>query len=476
MARIDIAQNLAEVGYEITGDQVIYVAQNIAEVGYQVVGDQVVYVAQGMVEVGYEYVPDQTVYVSQFIGEIMYGEYVAPPPPPEEGAHGIIDVTRLCKISGPTRYQIVIVDHDGTNLTLINEFERLEYVKALNGRGHHGWGTYHMHGAASTIPAEYFTLDRLVSVRRLPQDAEDWVIDFEGLNRTYGSYYSEDDDIERFLSEGFDLRSLLRRRVIQPAAGNAFVTLDGTYTDIVRQLVDGQMGAAAGARSMLHFVVEPLQGEGPSPTDPLNFRWTQLSEELEVYGAGVGFDFDVVRDGGLYTFKVYYGGYGTDRRVGNEDGNNPVIFSVENGNMRQPSFITNRTQETTAAIVLGDGYGATRDKMTRYSLVDAQDDSPWNLIEILVEASQYMNSADLAAQGDAALSHFREVFQFSFDAIPIPGCRYGIDWDLGDWVTAIYNGASYSFRIVEVHVSLDRDGETIRPTILWWPEDIAPAP
>jgi len=129
--------------------------------------------------------------------EVEYTEGELPPP---DGAHGVIDVTRLCKISGPTRYQIVIVDHDGTNLTLINEFERLEYIKTLNGRGHHGWGTYHLHGAASTIPTEYFTLDRLISVRRLPQGAEDWVIDFEGLNRTYGSYYSEDDDIERFLS------------------------------------------------------------------------------------------------------------------------------------------------------------------------------------------------------------------------------------------------------------------------------------
>jgi len=424
--------------------------------------DQPQRVTQVLVEA--EHLEDQPQRATQVLVEVdihPVGPSIPAPTPP------VLD-----KLSG--RAQVFVADYDGTVLSIIDEFETLEYTRTINGFGHHGWGTYTLRGAASKIPMEYFILDRLVVVHRKPPGG-DWYKDFDGLNRRWGTELPRADDVLRFFSQGFDLRSLLKRRIIVPPVGQDFLTLSGTFTDVMREVVRRQMTTAEDAeRNMPYFYVEPNKGEGPTPAEALNFRWTQLSEELEMYADGVGFDFDVVRYDDVYMFHIYYDSYGVDRRWDNPEGNNPVIFALENGNMHRVEFVRDRTREVTSAVALGDGIGATRERVRRYSLTDAQYHSPWNFVESLVEATQYTQTADLMAQADAYLAERKDVISLTFEALPTIGSLYGVDWDLGDRVTVHYDDVYYDFRIIEVRVLLDERGEHVYPRLVHWPDVIRP--
>lgn len=371
------------------------------------------------------------------------------------------------------RYIVQILDHDGTPRTLVEGYEYLEYTRAINGKGHHGWGSFHLHGAREELPVGELTLDRLLSVQRLPPDGL-WRVDFEGLQRRRQDYLSGDDDVLRTVCEGFDLRSLVKRRVIAVPDGQAALQLSGHFTDVCRELVDLQAGPAAGDRALPYFAVQAPQGDGPAAPEALNFRYVNLAEELETYAGGVGFDFDVVRAGSSYLFRIDYPMQGVDRRVGNPDGRPAQVFSVGLGNVKTITVTWDRSREVTAAYVLGDGFGATRERLWRYSLIDAQYDSPWNRVEVLVESSQDSHTADLMAQGDAAVTHFQSYVAFELEALPVPGSLYGADWDLGDLVTVRWDDTNYPGRVVQVRVVVDGTGEHIQPQIVYWPEEIAP--
>ena len=42
---------------------------------------------------------------------------------------------------------------------------------------------------------------------------------------------------------------------------------------------------------------------------------------------------------------------------------------------------------------------------------------------------------------------------------------YGVEWNLGDWVSARFMGMTFDKKIAAVSISLDSEGEVVTPTV-----------
>ncbi|MBD3268532.1 hypothetical protein GF373_17830, partial [bacterium] len=354
-------------------------------------------------------------------------------------------------------YSVVVRGTDGTSLTLVDAYERLEYAKILNDQGFYTLRFY-----TSVIDPDDFGLDHLVSVMRKPPGTT-WIEDFTGMHR-WQKFDRDNRDREVFRSRGPGLMNLIKRPIVLPSEGEGFLTISGAFTDLMRELVRTQCGSDVEDpdREFPGLTVQTDTHEGVELND-MNYRYDNLYEVVDTL-AGLGADFEIVRnEAATFTFIVHYEQQGLDCRVDNGDGNPPVIFSEERGNMSRPEVTDDRLEEKTVVYVGGAGPGENREIVKRTSLVNAQNDSPWNRVESFKDARAYENTAALMAIGDSFLWTNKESLEFTCDVKPTPNCLYNIDWDLGYLVTGYHREYEYDLQVVEVHVVVDENGEHISP-------------
>jgi len=180
--------------------------------------------------------------------------------------------------------------------------------------------------------------------------------------------------------------------------------------------------------------------------------WDNLLESLQNLAKAGGGDFDVVplSTAGTFQWRWYTGQLGTDRTA-------TVTFSLDYGNMAQPTYDYDRREEAGIVIVLGQGEGSSRATVTRTS-----GDSD---VELLADARDVETTAGLRARGDARLIAYKPVQEFAFQVIPTAGCTYGLHYFLGDLVTARYGSViEVTRKITAVNVTLEENGrEVIEP-------------
>lgn len=366
-------------------------------------------------------------------------------------------------------YEVRLLDHDGSLIRTLETFDRLEFTRAVSGPYYHKYGDYILQGASSLLPTDEFTLDRIVEVRRLTSSGP--VTVFEGLHRMRRRWQSGD-SYEMFLSGGPDLKHFATRRVILPfPPDRAFFSLKKPFTDIMRFLVLVTLGPAGGAlrdgdyMEALRFQEWSNEGEILN----LHYRYTQLNKELDLLSE-LGADWDFVRDGDKFRFEVYFPYKGLDRRRGNAYDNPEMVWSIDRGNIVNPSRKVDRVDEATVTYVGGEGIGAEREIVARHNIADREHDSPWNRIERFIDASSETSTASLAARGDAHNVEQGISQEFTVEASPTQVDDYGSRWNLGDICTGEYDGEVFDMRIVAVTEILDRSqGVQIRPTFLVYP-------
>lgn len=161
----------------------------------------------------------------------------------------------------------------------------------------------------------------------------------------------------------------------------------------------------------------------------------------------------VVRTGPLtWEFRCYYPQLGTDRRT-------TVIFSPLHGNMLTPTYTVSRTEEATVCVVLGQEEGTARRTVTRRST--AETDSPWNMIEMTRDARNEATYVGMTQDGDESLTEAAANPEFKFSVLQTEGLRYGVDYFLGDIVTAkLYNITDIK-KIAEVSINVSEGKEGI---------------
>ena len=124
--------------------------------------------------------------------------------------------------------------------------------------------------------------------------------------------------------------------------------------------------------------------------------------------------------------------------------------------MANPVLRRNWLNETTIAIVGGQGEGTSRTTAVR---TGTNHSATTNSVETFVDARDLTTTAGLQARGDNALYRSEARDLLVFDVIQTPGSLYGLHYFLGDLVTGYYEGVTATQQIYGVTVGLGESGQ-----------------
>jgi hypothetical protein len=317
-------------------------------------------------------------------------------------------------------------------------------------------------------------LDYLVEVRRsAPEFGIDWYTEFIGFHRTAQRQITTAD--QRILTSYCrGLLDLIKRRSIRHY-GDTEGSSKGPMPadDAIKQYVRENAGS------------EATEGGGPAPGRVTNgvtpgldvtinasqaatyegaCAWDNLLEAMRAIGELHSVDFDVVWGGQenplSWLFQTYWPRLGTDRTAGTDA---PVVFSPMASNATNLSHTRSRTEEITSVLVLGPGEGPTRDTTLRTSL--HMVDSPWNLIEGEVNASNEDRALALQQVGDDLLREKRPATSLTFEVLQTPGTAYRNHYFLGDLVSAQFSYSHDHIHNMKIRAVTLNIGEDSRETV-----------
>ena len=140
--------------------------------------------------------------------------------------------------------------------------------------------------------------------------------------------------------------------------GTGYDVQSGAAETVMRHYVDANCISATDLdRIVPMLTLASDQARGPSVSYRARFQYiSQILEELSIY-SGLGYEVEVDFDAGQFVFTVYEG---RNLSPDNGEGNSPVIFSPEFGNVKLLNYRYSTLDSKDIAIVAGQGEGANR--------------------------------------------------------------------------------------------------------------------
>ena len=352
-------------------------------------------------------------------------------------------------------FEVWLCRDDGTRLALLDTAAGFEYSIAL-----------HDVGACSLVLPGSFDRSLLAPDRKL----EFWRQPPNGalaLERVYliRRLVSATDAEGRATIKliGLDGNHLLKRRIVAYAAGAAQASMTDQADDMARAVVIDNLGADATAArqiSSTYLTIAAERSAGPSLT--LSFSRDNVLEVLKdvaaaAQTAGTAVYWHVVdATPAQWQFRTYTGQPGADHSY--PDGVNPVLLSLELGNLAEPELDEDYTQEVTYAYAGGQGEGADRVVATAEDTARSGR-SLFGRCEGWGDSRNEDSTGGVTAQAQRLLDEGRPKLRFAAKIVDSAGNRYGIHWRWGDRVTAIYSGYTFEAIVRAIRVSVDGNGK-----------------
>lgn len=263
---------------------------------------------------------------------------------------------------------------------------------------------------------------------------------------------------------GPDINDLMRRRMVVNYVGTDEANKDGDADDIAKEFVDEQSvndasdpAPSFGDRQIPDFSVEGAVSLGT------NFRyagsWLPVIDVLKDISDGsrandVEVFWDIVTlDVGPpieFRFVTKLEQLGQDRTA-------TAVFDDAHGNLQQPEFRYDASEEINYVYVSGDGsaelmeseqvYDENRINVSRYNRCEGQGYAAYSGEGTVIE--------------DAGLSELRTgepIEEFTSYISDQDSMRFGVDWNFGDKVTAKFLDRTYETIVRKVVVVLDESG------------------
>jgi hypothetical protein len=352
-------------------------------------------------------------------------------------------------------YRLDVYDLSGVQQAVLTDFTALAYVRQVNAPGLVQISLRGNHPILATIGDKW-----QVEVWR--KATTTWQREITGLWRAeQWSYGSERGNVLSAALPGI-MSMLSWRHILYPAStSNRTKFVSAKAETVLKTLVNYNAGSAAtvvngryraGAITGLSVEADGANGN----TVDWYCAYDNLLESLQKLMDIAGGDFDLVKTSATtYELRWYTGQLGTDRSA-------TVTFGLEYGNMANPVFLDSRAGEATVAIVGGQGEEAARE----YVIRTGTNYAAGNDIEMFVPATdvEVGDTAGLNSRGDQKLSEVEAVRAFAFDVLQTPETTYGVNYDLGDKVSAInpHNGTVHTQKVRAVSVAIDEKGsETV---------------
>ena len=131
----------------------------------------------------------------------------------------------------------------------------------------------------------------------------------------------------------------------------------------------------------------------------------------------------------------------------------PVILSEDTGSLTGCVLEVDRSNEVTYAICAGSGPGTSRITATSIDTTRMAE-SPLNRIEVFGDYTNINNQAVLQDKADALVRAGRPRIEFTAEVVDTEAYTRGIDYDVGDLVTAAFQGQQYDCRLDVIGVTV----------------------
>ena len=357
-------------------------------------------------------------------------------------------------------YELWYLDDVGNRLAYIGDAKQFEYTKVL---GSIGVGSV-------TIPQrgqiyDNTTIDRRIAFYLQPENGS-LTLDFVMMARRFVTSTTTEGQYQ-LLIQGADFNELLERRIVAYYASSAEALATGTADDLMKKVarenfVDNAdySGTPSPTRSITAqgFSVQADATAGPSLT--MGYSWksaltvcNNLQAASKKAANEVFFAVEPTSETTM-EFRTWTGG--NDRTV--TTGTNPIVFSLEWGNLANPSLADDSSGE--ANYVYGAGQGTESGRIIQ----TASDTARINASQLnRRESLGYSNGktdATVLADAENELERKRPFSTLTAEIHSTPLTPYGgaNGWNLGTLVTVNYAGLQYDVRIRSVFLRVDAAG------------------
>lgn len=355
-------------------------------------------------------------------------------------------------------YRIILKNQYYEKVAEFDSWIDLNYARELN-----GVDTYSFTINSTDPRCELFQLDGMLRIdRKIPGANVAWYQEFIGLHRSDEYRISERGELQ-YTSVGAGLNDFLARTIINYKEGTIKAEKSAVGETVIKEYVLENCGEEALVEQpyerqvygvLPDFVVEPSFGSGILWEGSRAFE--NLLDTIRDIAKLSNLDYAVNFEENLqkFVFRVYPEQFGADRTtIGldrntglNSAGNAPVIFSIESGTLQNIEYVYDRTAESNAVSVLGDGDGATREiQVVSASTVS---DSPWNRREVARPQGGFISQ--MQAAGYEVLNELSAKEMLTYQPLQQPSQLYGKHYFMGDRVTVYFRGNTYHKRITGI--------------------------
>lgn len=351
------------------------------------------------------------------------------------------------------RYEAVWYTHEGVRKGVIQAFNSLEYIKTQNQIG----------GLVINMPRSLMQYDQF-SVGDI---FEVWcekggVLELQNETAYFlqnWEFWTDSEGAEYIRLTAFDANWLLSTAIVWAYAGSAAGEMTDYPDDMMKTIVENELGATAGTTRTKLTCAPDLSAGGTAITKAFAYRdvLTVLQEIAEVAKEtnDVWLGFDVVRTApGTFEFRTYTRQRGQNHGRASGD---PRLVGKQYGNLSQATFGTYHADERNCVLVAGQGEDASRVWVTRTNATRIGA-SKWNRREYFKDSRDDDATAALEADGDAALDEFRPRQVLTGTLHDTPGMQFGIHYQFGDVLSAEAFGYHVDCHVGSVRVRVDQDG------------------
>jgi len=266
--------------------------------------------------------------------------------------------------------------------------------------------------------------------------------------------------------------NLLDRRIIAYAAGSTYTTKTAAAADnqiktfVNENMLAGIVGADRDgvetyADVSAYLTKQVNLGLGASIAKSAARRnlldvCTDLAQASTTAGVYLTFEVFAPTESTL-ELRTYATQRGIDRRVGTAS---PVVLSEARGNLIDAHLVIDYTEAANFIVAGGQGEEADRLIGTAFDATRASA-SPFGRIEKFRDATNVASQAAVDDEADSGLRASRPLILFTGELVETPALTRGIDFDLGDIVTAEKNSLQFDVRLDLIRERIDESGRRV---------------
>lgn len=363
-------------------------------------------------------------------------------------------------------YEVWLDTPGGERLHLLDSFRSLSYARKLN-----TVGRWSLQVAADRVPSQFVKDSALVELwRTIPGRPAGLLM--AGPVSTID--YSDQRGVDVLALLGEDGMGILERRIVAYDAASDEASKTDYADDMMKAIVRENLGALAtdSTRDLSDYGVSVASDVSLGPSLTYEFARQNVFEVLRGIGQAAKSDgtpvyFDMVpRVLGStaigWRFETAITQLGVDRTYASGV---PTVFGREWGNLDAPRLTYDYTTEVSVMYAGGQGQASYMDV---FKSIRSKALRRWVLAhrEAFIHIVNQRTQAGLQTAAKRVLEEHQATVTFTAVLKDTPQSRFGIDWDYGDKVVAVYRDIQVEGLVDAVEISLDENGtETIAAQI-----------